>query len=311
MKLFAEQTNESLLKCLECRLVGKPPKFNLQPPPMPPVEILQQLDINVDDLLKRKCLKLKPASTASLNDESSSDLAQSSASLVTVSTPFLLTSTQSFYIFIACLIVFFIVLFVACFFLIKLYRIKKQLDERVNSKSTSDLIRANRQHIFNCLSSSLTSSSASSTTSSNTINSNLILTPSNYITDSKSDKSSDGPLIYNQLFSYNSSNGSYYLQSIPASNSVNQTKLHNLDEYAEINSQTYHNRNIIYNQYDPRVQSVLNSNSSSSIESNSCHLAPLIQNNRTLANQAGFIFLNPALVNNNNINNDTKSFFAY
>lgn len=287
MKIFSnEDTQESaLIKCLECRLVGKPPKFNLAAPPPLPADILEQLnadDFNTIQQLKhKKCLK----SNKFLNvlqqqhkQTTVNDMLIQSSSLVTTA-PFILTSTQSFYIFIICLIVFFLVLFVAFLFLIKLYRIKKQLEERSNSKSTSDLIKSNRQHIFNCLSSSLSSSSASSTTSSNTINSNLILTPMNQ-EQNKTD------LAYNQLFTFNP-NSSCYLQQ----------KLQNLDEYAEISSQTYkYDKNVVYNQYDSRLQS----NSSSSIETSStaCNLAPLIQNSRQLlASQNGLIFFNPTIIN--------------
>jgi hypothetical protein len=34
-----------LIKCLNCRLIQRPPAFNLPPPPMPPIELLEELSL--------------------------------------------------------------------------------------------------------------------------------------------------------------------------------------------------------------------------------------------------------------------------
>jgi len=323
MKIFGQTSEEfSMIKCLECRLIGRPPKFAMQPPPAPSADILAQLNLdpNLNDFITskkhlKKCINksrsiIEAAFSATDNSAETNSIStnndvliQSSASLVTSSTPFILNSTQSFYIFVMCLIVFFLVLFVAFLFLIKLYRIKKQLESQQsisNSKSTSDLlINKNRQQIFNCLSSSLSSTSASSTTSSNTISSNLILTPTSLLPEhsnsnnNNKDTNCSKTCLYNQLFTFNP-NSTSYLHAVPFS--CNQMK--QPDEYAEINSQTYkYEKNIIYNQYD---ESALNSNSAYSIDSNS-QLGPLIRHSRALlANQSGLLFLNQSLINNTN-----------
>jgi hypothetical protein len=307
MKIFTNEQSD-LIKCLECRLVGQPPKFNLKPPPELSDDLLEQLNLNKNDLLKfKKCISLKSNQLFNSNEIQTESASASLATTATTSLlPFTLTSTQSFYIFMICLIVFLLVLIIAFIFLIKLYRIKKQLESAnniTNSKSTSDLIKNNRQQIFNCLSSSLTSSSASSTTSSNTINSNLILTPTLFSQQQQQTKKSTNneqfPIFYNQLFTFN--------PQVQTNNINNNKQIIANDEYAEINSQTY--KFEIYNQYDPNNnRSVLNSNSVSSIESNS--LAPLIHNSRTLlANQNGLFYLNPTVINNNNNNNNNINTF--
>lgn len=217
MKLIDEQ----LLKCLQCRLAGSPPKFNLPPPPPPPAFIdslfndnsnnkkFDFTDFNKDKLIRR-CLRLKamlnPSSTEQLDNSPSLSL-DSGVRIEQSSRSFLdFTSTESLYLFfLICTILFVIVLIVAIVFIIKLIKIKKHLNK---SQSDSQISK----------STFLTNSSTVS--SSNTINSQL-----------SSLKESDSQL-YNQLFNHQRINNQYFPapQNKAASNS---------EDYTEISSQVY------------------------------------------------------------------------
>lgn len=214
--------DEKLLKCLQCRLAGSPPKFNLPPPPPPPAFIDSLFNDNGNnnnkfdftnfnkDKLIRRCLRLKallnPSSTQhsdkspSLSLDSGIKIEQSSRSILDF------TSTESLYIFFfVCTIIFLIVLTVALVFLVKLFKIKKHLNK---SQSDSQISK----------STFLTSSSTVS--SSNTINSQL-----------SSLKESDSQL-YNQLFNHQRINNQYF--PAPQNKVVS-----NSEDYTEISSQAY------------------------------------------------------------------------
>ena len=158
--------SNDLLKCLECRLIGAPPVFNLAPPPKLPIDfLLVELPINEDlfyltnkrkaaSMSKRqKCLNLKNYLSTQIRsveaaEHSKSSSLSSSASTIDESQHIYLNQTQSLLLFTICFLIFLIVLFVAFIFLYKLFKIKKQLN---TCKSA------------NKLSSSLTSASSTST----------------------------------------------------------------------------------------------------------------------------------------------------
>jgi len=272
--MFLDEQSD-LLKCLECRLVGAPPKFNMPPPPPPPAHMFlnayDPIDSIVNELgrkqLLKRCFRLKRFLFHNSNNnlikqqrpEADYEPAGTSANNLLAATDSF-TSTQSLYIVLACFVMFLIVLSIALVFLIKLFRIKKEFSEKKNSFNTNN---------------SMTTSSTVSSTKSSLLTAKSISSLNVAATTTTIPKE----LQYNQL-----QLNTQYLQAVP--------KMHNMniDEYAEINSQN------VYNQYDsnyvdPRAQ--LNSNSMSSIESAST--APLIlhtlaQNN--FNNSAAFLIAN-------------------
>ncbi|CAF0708420.1 unnamed protein product [Brachionus calyciflorus] len=286
----------NLIKCLECRLVGAPPVFKMQPPPLPPVEFLKNFNLTDKFLTKqlrqiqlKKCLSIrKYVSNLNTNLNSSNDVENTLQSSLLSSSQLesvfqKLTPNQSFYIFIACLILFLIVLSIAFIFIYKLIRLRNEL-KKTYAKS-SNLLSEN-----------------------GSINSNLIITPStSSIIDEKSSQflpynlmplydsassnssvssknTSTSYLFYNQLFestkhlimqnnSNNTSSSSssspqsnppceYYLQAVPNNSNLIESHLLNCkkiiprnqivqQEYDEINSQCYQmDKTQVYNQYD-------------------------------------------------------------
>lgn len=218
-----------LLKCLECRLVGAPPKFDLPPPPPPPEFINSLLGIsektdsfNMKQLYRKKmlarCLKIKNFISETTSSSVSSKLTKNSMPVneekVEQSESFIfqLNSAESLYLFFfICAILFLIVFIVALVFLFKLFRIRKDLH-----KSTSD------SQFSKTMSSSLTNSTSagSDTSSSNTINSQIL--------SIKQETDSQSSQFYNQLFSQQRV-CNQYLPAVP--------RVVSCDEYTEISSQ--------------------------------------------------------------------------
>ena len=222
MKLIDGQ----LLKCLQCRLAGSPPKFSLPPPPPPPAFIDNLFsgatsDNNKFDLTNfnnnkiiRRCLRLKAmlkpttqtgtniSPSPSIDNDVSIEQSRPTSSL------FDLSSTDSLYLFFfICAILFMAVLVVALVFLYKLFKIKKHINK---SQSDSQISK----------STFLTNSSTVS--SSNTINSQL-----------SSLKESDSQL-YNQLFNHHQRiNNQYFPAQATTANSNSN------EDYTEISSQVY------------------------------------------------------------------------
>ncbi len=196
----------ALLKCLECRLVGRPPVFSMPPPPPPP-ELLESLfsdrtnEFHDSRFALNRCYRSKNLAIAASDSNTVSSMSLDTGVTGYVSS--LLNSNENLFIFFfVCSIMFVTVLLIALIFLVKLFKIKKQL-----YKATS-----NSQISHKALSSSLTNSTtASSVSSSNTISSNA---------------SSSQPQLYNQLFSQqqNQVQSQYLKPSV------------GLDEYSEIMS---------------------------------------------------------------------------
>lgn len=269
----------NLIKCLECRLVGAPPVFSMPPPPVPPAHFFQQFNLSnkqITDQLKqiklKNCLSIKHSNLATnLNNEPNAKRVQflSESNFESILEKF--TPDQSLYIFLACLVIFIIVLSVAFVFIYKLIRLKNEL-KKTCSKSANLL------------------------TENGSINSNLVITRSNSSIDDKSQlaasynliplydsastnsnlstaskNTSTSYLFYNQLFEStkhlisNSSSSSpksnpseYYLQGVPNNSNLIESHLINckklarpqtVQEYDEINSYNYQ-MDKIYNQYD-------------------------------------------------------------
>lgn len=274
-----ESKQSQLIKCLECRLVGPPPIFNLPPPPALPKSFL---DAN-SDLFKI----LKPLKSASSSKRACANLKtylfknniipkqiianknKLESTETDSASQFYLNHAQTLVLFLVCLFVFLVVLFVAFIFLYKLFKIRKQI------KTTK--LNSNK-----CLSSSLSSSSSSSSNSkSNTISSQLIITPSSSVlndsdnannysnkvkslltfnsTGNSEQLQQNNPnFFYNQLFESTrhllqsqrlSSDSSelkrnetqHYLQAVPNSSNLIETHINNkyIGEYDEINSYPY------------------------------------------------------------------------
>ncbi|RNA11799.1 hypothetical protein BpHYR1_016721 [Brachionus plicatilis] len=262
----------NLIKCLECRLVGAPPPFTMPPPPAPPVQFFQQFNLSnklITDQLKqiklKKCLDIKSSNLATNLNESSAKRVQSSllASSNLESMLQRLTPDQSLFIFVACLLVFILVLIVAFIFIYKLIRLRNELNKTCSSKSSGNLLAENGS-----INSNSSMDDKSQFTSYNLIP--LYDSASNVSTASKN--TSTSYLFYNQLFEStkhlmaNSSSSSspksrpsdYYLHGVPNSSNlieshlINSKKLarpHALQEYDEINSQCYQ-ADKVYNQYD-------------------------------------------------------------
>lgn len=228
--------DEQLLKCLECRLLASPPKFNLPPPPPPPALLNSLLKDNVYDGFNnmkflKKCLRMKyflngitqqksnTANSMPLGNEKIVNLKQQQQQNY-----WLFTSPETLYMFFfICTILFLVVLIIAIVFLFKLFKIKKELGQSKNKNLSNSLT---------------TSDTASSVSSSNTINSQLL-----------SLKQENDSQFYNQLFANINTNNSQqrvynqYLQSLPIKPEQN------LDEYAEIASQLYE-KSVQYTSYE-------------------------------------------------------------
>lgn len=209
-----------LVKCLECRLVGAPPRFDLTPPPPLPStldlftttsDLLNSLNLPENRQLARqlkniklkKCLlraysTLLPSSnnnnnlpiTTTTTTTSPDEVFTSSSS----SSLLRLTQEQSLIIFWTSFVLFLIVLTIAAIFTYKLFQIRAQL------KHCKALTLNNTTN---------NSSSSSSSTKSNTMSSNLILTPSSYGKSSvnecekqrqNNNNNNNSSIFYNQLF---------------------------------------------------------------------------------------------------------------
>ena len=128
--------SSQLLKCLECRLVGAPPKFDLPPPPELTLEQFAELlgtGADRKSFFKQlKCVKAKKGQVFSaINRNSQNNM----LSTLSDSTPtatvekiklfnseFYLTQTQSILIFVSCLLIFFTLILVAFIFIYKLFK---------------------------------------------------------------------------------------------------------------------------------------------------------------------------------------------
>lgn len=192
-----------LLKCLECRLVGAPPKFDLPPPPPLPMfgdEMFADRanGLNTNERFLKRCFRF-PGFGVPVESTTSLPLNNEASQLVSK----LIHSDQALYaFFLACSVLFAALLVIAIVFLAKLLRVKKQLSAAASDSHLSQ----------KTLSASITSSTASSNmSSSNTMCSQL--------------SNSHHPHFYNELFVVPRVNN-HYLQP--------QT---GFDEYAEITSQ--------------------------------------------------------------------------
>lgn len=269
----------NLIKCLECRLVGAPPAFDMPPPPVPPMEFFREFNLSnkqITDQLKqiklKKCLNIKNSNLATNLNEASDKRVQSSLLSSSNIESILqnLTPNQSLYIFLACLIIFIVVLIVAFVFIYKLVRLRNEL--RKTSSKKVNLLAENGSINSNL---AITRSNSSIDDKSQFASYNLMplydsaSTNSNLSTASKN--TSTSYLFYNQLFEstkhlmVNSSSSSpksnpsdYYLQGVPNNSNLIESHLINskklsrpqtVQEYDEINSQCYQ-MDKIYNQYD-------------------------------------------------------------
>lgn len=251
--------NSLLIKCLECRLIGAPPKFTMGPPPALPAEflttdLLQSLNFVENRQLARqlKNIKLKRCHLVQSHpiDVDSSNLASIQHQEMIDHSQIALTQEQSILVFLISFLLFLIVLTIAGIFTIKLIRVRRQFKEFKSLNKTSS-----------------TASSSTNMSKSNTITSELVLTPKML--------DNNNTTFYNQLFeatkqvssSSNSSNSSnspkqqpptyqHYLQAVPSCSGLfayNQSRLNLLGssssssstssqptcEYDEINSQAY------------------------------------------------------------------------
>ena len=151
------QTEEqlNLIKCLECRLLAPPPVFDMPPPPPLSPEFIdmlnqqqQQVDTNnerrkskLSPSQQRRCLKFKnilisrniiPAqpieSIQKTKSEGYVSHAKSNSKLgIASATPLInLTTNQSMVLFLACFLVFLIVLTVALVLIVKHFSIRKK-----------------------------------------------------------------------------------------------------------------------------------------------------------------------------------------
>ena len=255
------QTDEqlNLIKCLECRLLAPPPLFDMPPPPPLSPELIDILSQDssserprrqlskMSPSQQRRCLKFKnilisrniishsPPTNEGIKSNVNKLAGAASA------TPLInLTTNQSMLLFLACFLVFLVVLTVAFVLLAKLFRIRKQL-------KTSRMTIEHKSHLpkLGCLSSSISSSSSSSTASttssansdqskSSTINSQLILTPSSSLLNAEKP-----PHLFANLF---------YPQ-VDQSGNVMSTFVGHADQYdMTTNSAAISNNYLFYNQ---------------------------------------------------------------
>jgi hypothetical protein len=209
-----------LVKCLECRLVGAPPRFDLTPPPPLPAtldlftttsDLLNSLNLPENRQLARqlKNIKLKKcllrAYSTLLPSSNNNNLPITTTTTATTMSPdevftsssslLRLTQEQSLIIFWTSFVLFLIVLTIAAIFTYKLFQIRAQLKHckalTLNNTTTNN------------------SSSSVSSTKSNTMSSNLILTPSSYGKTSVNEcekqrqnqnNNNSSSIFYNQLF---------------------------------------------------------------------------------------------------------------
>lgn len=264
--------NSLLIRCLECRLIRPPPKFQLTPPPAFPADLLtpeflhsltQPDNRHIARQLRNIKLKRCLTNSASnhhhqqqrLNDLVDSNQHASAASVVIQpQQPLLLTHEQSLVVFFVSFVLFLIVLSVAVFFTLKLLKIRRQLSQMNTFKTLNK---------SSTTSGSGTSSGSSSLSKSNTITSSeLILT-----TPTSSSHHQQNQAFYNQLFEttkqFSSSSSSstssssspknhhstsyqqnyqHYLQAVPTNSTLFEytTRLApTTAEYDEITSQAY------------------------------------------------------------------------
>lgn len=206
--------NSLLIKCLECRLIRPPPKFDLGPPPPLPADLLtadflhslnvaenRELARQLKNIKLKKCLPVSRAAFAS-------PASMSLDSVIVAQQPLTLSHEQSLAVFVISFALFLAVFAIAVFFTVKLVKIRRQLRE------------------FKSLNKSGTTTATATTSSglmskSNTITSaELILTPA-----------SDSGAFYNQLFETtkqlsSSSSSSASTTSSNASNSPKQQPYH-------------------------------------------------------------------------------------
>ena len=215
--------DEQLLKCLECRLLAKPPKFDMPPPPPPPALLNSLFKDNAFDQKRflKKCLRMKHfLNGIQQQTNTPNSLPLGNENIIEDSNKqnfWLFNSPETLYMFFfVCTILFLVVLIIAIVFLFKLFKIKKELGQNknlTNSLTTSDTV--------------------STVSSSNTINSQLLS-----LKQDNDSQCTNSPQFYNQLFANINSNNqqrvyNQYLQTIPIKTEQN------LDEYAEIASQLY------------------------------------------------------------------------
>lgn len=293
MKLL--EAESFLIKCLECRLIGPPPRFNLTQPPSLPAELInsdlfasllndngnkQQLLRQLKNIKLKRCLgrglDLNPLGSVNY----SSSLQQQQPGVDVMSRMLDLTPAESLLVFLISFTLFVIVLLIALIFVIKLFRIRKQLRKCKLTSSGSCKTIDDKSHNMH-LSSSL-SSGSSNMSKTNTITSHLILTPSSsilldqhfkQIKQSGIEPTSSSCAFYNQLFE----------NSRPHSASSSESYLTtgrgtNVCEYDEINSQLY---NICYpegsNQHPFIIQPLM----------------PIKQSPFNMINSSSFTYLHP------------------